>query len=173
MNPSKQWVAENTNQDLIAGPLAEAIAGADVFIGVSAANTLRPPDLQRMGADPIIFALANPDPEILPEDAQPYSRIVATGRSDYPNQINNVLCFPGLFRGLLDVRAQRIIPEIKIAASQAIADVIPESELRPDYIIPSVFDRRVAKAVAAAVAQVALDSGLARRQQKSVIKPDA
>ncbi len=166
MNRSKQWVAENTNSELIRGPLSDAIRGADVFIGVSGANVLTVPDLQRMAHDPIVFALANPDPEIAPEDAQPYVRVMASGRSDYPNQINNVLCFPGFFRGLLDVRAPRIVPEMKIAAAQAIADVIPENDLRPDYVIPSVFDRRVAQAVAAAVAQVATDQGVAQRQPK-------
>lgn len=168
MNPLKQWIAENTNHDLIRGSLNDAIAGADVFIGVSSANSLTARDVQRMAKDPIVFALANPDPEIAPEDAQPYVRIMATGRSDYPNQINNVLCFPGFFRGLLDVRARRVVPEMKIAAAQAIADVISESDLHEDYIVPSVFDRRVAPAVAAAVAQVAVATNVARRQQKQV-----
>ncbi|MCA9152022.1 MAG: hypothetical protein KDA92_22115, partial [Planctomycetales bacterium] len=147
------------------------IIGADVFIGVSTANVLAGSDVQRMAEDPIVFALANPNPEISPEEALPYARIVATGRSDYPNQINNVLCFPGLFRGILDVRAQRIVPEMKIAAAQAIADIVPEGDLRPDYIVPSVFDRRVAQAVANAVAQVATDIGLARRQCKAISIP--
>jgi malate dehydrogenase (oxaloacetate-decarboxylating) len=119
-----------------------------------------------MAADPIVFALANPEPEIAPEEAQPYVQVMATGRSDYPNQINNVLCFPGFFRGLLDVRASHVVPEMKIAAAQAIADVISENDLHADYIIPSVFDRRVAPAVAAAVSQVAVQTGVARRQQK-------
>jgi malate dehydrogenase (oxaloacetate-decarboxylating) len=117
-----------------------------------------------MAHDPIVFALANPDPEIAPEDAQQYVRVMATGRSDYANQINNVLCFPGFFRGLLDVRAQKIVPEMKVAAADAIADVISENELNPDYIIPSVFDRRVVQAVAAAVSQAAIQTGVARRQ---------
>jgi malate dehydrogenase (oxaloacetate-decarboxylating) len=164
MNPLKQWVAENTNHEMVRGPLGAAVAGADVFVGVSGANVLTPQDVQRMAADPIVFALANPDPEIAPEDAQPHVRVMATGRSDYPNQINNVLCFPGFFRGLLDVRAQRVVPEMMVAAAQAIADVIPENELHPDYIIPSVFDRRVAPAVAAAVSQVAVEKGVARGQ---------
>lgn len=166
MNASKQWVADNTNQDSITGSLSDAVAGADVFVGVSAANALSAPDVQRMARDAIVFALANPDPEIAPEDAQPYVRVMATGRSDYPNQINNVLCFPGFFRGLLDVRAEKVVPEMKLAAARAIADVITEDELHPDYIIPSVFDRRVAQAVAAAVSQAALDTGVARRHQK-------
>ena len=167
MNPSKQWVAENTNQDLIRGSLNEAISGADVFIGVSEANVLTVSHIQRMAHDPIVFALANPDPEVLPEDIQPYVRVIATGRSDYANQINNVLCFPGFFRGLLDVRAQRVLPEMKVAAADAIADLIAENELRPDYIIPSVFDRRVAVAVAAAVSKIAVQMSVARCQQVS------
>ena len=164
MNASKQWVAENTNHDLIQGSLNEAIAGADVFIGVSGPHALTVRHIQRMAHDPIVFALANPDPEIAPEDAQQYVRVMATGRSDYANQINNVLCFPGFFRGLLDVRAQKVVPEMKVAAAKAIADVISENELRPDYIIPSVFDRRVVQAVAAAVSQAAIQTGVARRQ---------
>ena len=168
MNASKQWVAENTNHDLIQGSLNEAIAGADVFIGVSGPQALTVRHIQRMAHDPIVFALANPDPEIAPEDAQQYVRVMATGRSDYANQINNVLCFPGFFRGLLDVCAQKVVPEMKVAAANAIADVIPENELRPDYIIPSVFDRRVVQAVATAVAQAAIQTGVARRQHIAV-----
>ena len=164
MNASKQWVAENTNHDLIQGSLNEAIAGADVFIGVSGPNALTVRHIQRMAHDPIVFALANPDPEIAPEDAQQYVRVMATGRSDYANQINNVLCFPGFFRGLLDVRAQKVVPEMYVAAAEAIANVISENELRPDYIIPSVFDRRVVQAVATAVSQTAIQTGVARRQ---------
>jgi malate dehydrogenase (oxaloacetate-decarboxylating) len=167
MNRSKQWLADNTNPQRICGSLSDAMQGADVFIGVSAANIVSPADVQRMARDPIVFALANPDPEITPEEASPYARVVATGRSDYPNQINNVLCFPGFFRGLLDVRGQRVVPEMKVAAAKAIADVISEEELHADYVIPSVFDRRVATAVAAAVSQAAHDTGLARRQHKS------
>jgi malate dehydrogenase (oxaloacetate-decarboxylating) len=153
MNSSKQWVAENTNQELIRGSLNEAISGADVFIGVSQANVLTVSHIQQMAHDPIVFALANPDPEIAPEEAEPYVRVMATGRSDFANQINNVLCFPGFFRGLLDVRAHKILPEMKVAAAEAIADLIPENELHPDYIIPSVFDHRVTKAVSVAVWQ--------------------
>lgn len=166
MNVSKRWLAENTNAERFQGTLQDAMAGADVFVGVSAANLLTGDDVQRMAHDSIVFALANPDPEILPEDAEPHVRVMATGRSDYPNQINNVLCFPGFFRGLLDVRANRVIPEMKVAAANAIAGVIAEDELDPDYIIPSVFDRRVSQAVAAAVSQAALDMGIARRQHK-------
>ena len=167
MNRVKDWLAENTNPERLAGTLSDVIAGADVFVGVSSADVLTVEDVKKMAADPLIFAMANPDPEIDPALAAPHAAVVATGRSDYPNQINNVLCFPGLFRGLLDVRAQRVTDDMKIAAARAIAGVIPQEKLLPDYIIPSVFDRRVAKAVAAAVAQTAVESGVARRQQKS------
>ena len=168
MNASKQWVAENTNHDLIQGSLNEAIAGADVFIGVSGPHVLTVRHIQRMARDPIVFALANPDPEIDPEDAQQYVRVMATGRSDYANQINNVLCFPGFFRGLLDVRAQKVVPEMYVAAAEAIANVISENELRPDYIISSVFDRQVVQAVAAAVSQTAIQTGVARCQPPAI-----
>ena len=166
MNPLKEWLAENTNPERISGSLHEALAGADVFIGVSAPNLINADDIKKMASDAIVFALANPDPEITPEEANPYARVMATGRSDYPNQINNVLCFPGLFRGLLDVRARRITEEMKIAAAHAIAGVISDDEILADYIIPSVFDRRVAKAVADAVSTAAEESGVARRHQK-------
>lgn len=166
MNPVKDWLAENTNPDAVKGTLSEVIGGADVFIGVSAPDVLRVEDVQRMAAEPIVFALANPDPEIDPALALPHVAVMATGRSDFPNQINNVLCFPGLFRGLLDVRARRVTDEMKIAAAKAIAEVIAEDELLSDYVIPSVFDRRVAKAVAEAVSQAAVAGGVARREQK-------
>jgi malate dehydrogenase (oxaloacetate-decarboxylating) len=165
LNSLKVWLAEHTNQDQKQGRLCDVIQGADVFIGVSTAGTLTKTDVAAMNKDPIVFALANPDPEILPEDAQPHVRVMATGRSDYPNQINNVLCFPGLFRGLLDVRASDVTEEIKIAAAEAIAGVIAPSDLHPDYVIPSVFDRRVTTAVAETVARVAMESGVARRGQ--------
>jgi malate dehydrogenase (oxaloacetate-decarboxylating) len=165
-NPVKRWLAENTNPERLQGPLSEVIRGADVFIGVSSADVLREDDVKRMAKDPIVFALANPDPEIDPDAAAPYAAVLATGRSDYPNQINNVLCFPGFFRGLLDVRAPRVTDAMKIAAAEAVAGVIPEKDLLSDYIIPSVFDRRVAPAVAKAVAKTALDSGIARREHK-------
>lgn len=163
MNSLKQWLAEQTNGDNQKGPLTDIIAGADVFIGVSVAGALSGHDVQKMATDPIVFALANPDPEITPEDAGDAARVMATGRSDYPNQINNVLCFPGLFRGLLDVRARKVNEEIKIAAAQAIANVVSDTELHEDYIIPSVFDRRVATAVAEAVARAAVETGVARK----------
>jgi malate dehydrogenase (oxaloacetate-decarboxylating) len=131
--------------------LREALRGADVFIGVSAANVLRTNDLQIMAGDRIVFVMANPDPEIAPEVAAPLCRILATGRSDYPNQVNNLLAFPGIFRGALDVRAREINESMKLAAAHAIANVIPEDHLSEDYIVPSVFDRRVVRAVARAV----------------------
>ena len=167
MNPVKRWLGRNTNPDLVTGALGNVLAGADVFIGVSSADVLKPKDIQRMRHDPIVFALASPNPEITPEDAKPHVAVMATGRSDYPNQLNNVLCFPGFFRGLLDVRANHVTQEMKIAAARAIADVISDDELHPEYIIPSVFDRRVAQAVAHAVSTVARESGIARRRQKA------
>ncbi|GAB5402092.1 MAG: malate oxidoreductase [Aureliella sp.] len=163
LNSLKQWLAENTNQESIAGSLSDAMTGADVFIGVSVADALSVDDVKSMAADPIVFALANPDPEIQPQLAAPHVKVMATGRSDYPNQINNVLCFPGLFRGLLNVRARNVNLEMKVAAAKAIASTIPDSDLIADYIVPSVFDRRVATAVAEAVAQSAIETGSARK----------
>lgn len=164
--PIKRWLAENTNPDRVRGSLGAAVAGADVFIGVSVGGALKEEDVRRMARDAIVFALANPDPEIDPDVAMQHAAVVATGRSDYPNQINNVLCFPGFFRGMLDVRASRVTEEMKIAAAKAIAQVLSEDEVIPDHIIPSVFDRRVAAAVAKAVAKAAREGGVARRQQK-------
>lgn len=164
---TKQWLAQNANPSGVSGPLSTAIRGADVFIGVSAANVLTVDDIQTMADDPIVFALANPDPEIDPWVAQAHVRIMATGRSDFPNQINNVLCFPGLFRGVLNVRASTVNDQMKLAAAEAIANVIPPGDLLDDYIIPSVFNRRVATVVAKAVSQAALETGVARRKTKS------
>ena len=166
-NPVRRWLAENTNPERLKGGLSDVISGADVFIGVSAPNVLTVDDIRRMAKDPIVFALANPDPEIDPADAQPYVRVMATGRSDYPNQINNVLCFPGFFRGLLDSRASRVTQPMKVAAADAIANSLSGDEILPDYIVPSVFDRRVAQVVAEAVANAAVETGVARRQQKT------
>lgn len=166
MNPVKDELAASTNPRGVKGILAEVIREADVFIGVSSADVLTLDDVQSMVSDPIVFAMANPDPEIRPELAMEHVAVMATGRSDYPNQINNVLCFPGLFRGVLDVRASEINDAMKLAAANAIASIIEPSELCGDYIIPSVFDRRVAKAVARAVASAARKTGLARRQRK-------
>ncbi len=162
-NKLKAWIAQNTNQENRTGLMPDVIEGSDLFIGVSVAGALSPDAVAKMSNDAIVFALANPDPEILPEDATENVKVMATGRSDYPNQINNVLCFPGLFRGLLDVRASDINEEIKIATAEAIAGVISENELHPDYIIPSVFDRRVALLVAERVAQAAIKTGVARK----------
>ncbi|MCA9215620.1 MAG: hypothetical protein KDB27_21290, partial [Planctomycetales bacterium] len=161
----KQWIADNTNRDSAAGTLADVMSGADVFIGVSSRDVLTVEDVRQMETDAIVFALANPDPEITPEEAEPHVKVMATGRSDYPNQINNVLCFPGLFRGLLDVRARQVNDEMKIAAAQAIASIISDNELHPEYVVPSVFDQRVATAVAEAVSLKAIETGVARRSQ--------
>ncbi|WP_437223453.1 NAD-dependent malic enzyme [Planctomicrobium sp. SH661] len=163
MNSLKVWLADHTNHEQMQGTLSDVIVGADVFIGVSVAGALKKEDVQKMAKDAIVFALANPDPEITPEDAGDAVRVMATGRSDYPNQINNVLCFPGLFRGLLDVRARDVNEEIKVAAADAIAGIITDSELHEDYVVPSVFDRRVATAVAETVARVAVETGVARK----------
>lgn len=159
-NPVKSWIAENTNPENITGSLSDAVRGANLFIGVSGPGLLTVDDVKSMAADPIIFALANPDPEIDPQAALPHAAVVATGRSDYPNQINNVLCFPGLFRGLLDARARRVTEPMKIAAAKAIAETVGGDELRPDFIVPSVFDPRVSISVARAVAQAADDAGV-------------
>jgi malate dehydrogenase (oxaloacetate-decarboxylating) len=137
------------------------IEGMDLFIGLSGASVMPGSAIQAMNSDAIVFAMANPDPEIDPEEAAPFTRILATGRSDYPNQINNVLAFPGMFRGALDVRASQITERMKTAAARAIADIVSLDELREDYIIPSVFNREVVGAVAAAVADEARDSGAA------------
>jgi malate dehydrogenase (oxaloacetate-decarboxylating) len=146
--------------------LHEALVGADVFIGVSAANILTPADLDTMAPDRIVFAMANPEPEIAPALAQPLCRILATGRSDLPNQVNNLLSFPGIFRGALDVRASAINEPMKLAAAHAIAGIIPDDHLTEDYIVPSVFDKRVVRAVAQAVAKAAHDTGVARRRER-------
>jgi malate dehydrogenase (oxaloacetate-decarboxylating) len=151
LDGSKAWLAQNTNFQQRTGSLRDAVRGADVFVGVSGPNVLDPSDLATMATDPIVFALANPDPEVDPVGAGEYAAVVATGRSDYPNQINNVLAFPGVFRGALDARARFITEEMKVAAARALADVIKPTELRATYIIPSPFDERVVATVAAAV----------------------
>ena len=163
MTEAQAQLAEVTNPERQSGTLADVIKGADVFMGFSAPNVLTGDMVRTMAQDPVIFACANPTPEIFPEEALAAgAKVVGTGRSDYPNQINNVLVFPGIFRGALDVRASDINDEMKVAAAKAIASLIPDSELRADNIIPSAFDPRVAKAVAAAVAQAARDTGVAR-----------
>ncbi len=166
MNAVKRWFAEVTNPDCRAGAPADVIDGMDLLIGVSGARALPADALARMNSDAMVFAMANPNPEVIPEEAAPYVRIMATGRSDYPNQINNVLCFPGIFRGALDVRAPSITEEMKMAAAHAIAAIVNDSELREDYIIPSVFNRDVAPAVAAAVAEQARAAGTALAGQE-------
>jgi len=166
LNPSKRWFAEHTNPEGRTGDLSDAVRGADLFLGLSVPGVLTPQHLQSMNEDSVIFVMANPDPEIRPEEAVGHARIIATGRSDYPNQINNVLCFPGIFRGALDVRAHEINEDMKLAAARAMAGVIPDEELSEEYIIPSVFDERVAPAVAEAVAETAKASGMARRVQE-------
>jgi malate dehydrogenase (oxaloacetate-decarboxylating) len=161
MPPLKRGIAESTNLDYRVGGPADVLEGADLLIGLSGARVLEAAALRSMNPDPIVFAMANPDPEVSPEDAAPLVRILATGRSDYPNQINNVLCFPGVFRGALDVRAAQITEEMKMAAARAIAEIVAPDELREEYIIPSVFNREVVGAVAAAVADEARASGTA------------
>lgn len=163
MNPVKEEMAKITNQDKKAGTLADMLVGADVFIGVSAPGMVTTEMVKTMNKDAIIFACANPTPEIFPEDAKAGgARVIATGRSDFPNQCNNVLAFPGIFRGAFDVRARDINDEMKIAAAHAIAGLISDEELNEEYILPAAFDPRVGKAVAAAVAEAARKTGVAR-----------
>ena len=165
LNPSKNWLAENSNPEKESGALKEVIAGADVFLGVSAPNIIGQKDVKNMAKDPIVFAMSNPDPEISPEEASPFAAVMATGRSDYPNQINNVLCFPGIFRGALDCRSNTINEEMKLAAAHAIAGVVDDAHLNADYIIPSVFDTTVAKKISESVQAAAYKTGVARRRQ--------
>ncbi len=162
LNEAKQWFAENTNEDLVKGPVSEAIKGADVFLGLSGPGLLSVDDVRSMADDPIVFAMANPDPEILPEQVEGLVAVMATGRSDYPNQINNVLAFPGIFRGALDAQASDITEGMKLAAASAIAQSVAPDELAPDFVVPSVFDKSVSKRVAAAVRQAAIDDGVSR-----------
>ncbi|MED4584832.1 NADP-dependent malic enzyme [Brevibacillus choshinensis] len=163
MNPVKEEMAKITNRDKIQGDLSDAMKGADVFIGVSVAGAVTPEMVRSMNRDAIIFAMANPTPEIMPDEAKAAgAAVVGTGRSDFPNQVNNVLAFPGIFRGALDTRATNINEEMKMAAVYAIADLITPEELSADKVIPAAFDARVAPNVAAAVAKAAMDSGVAR-----------
>jgi malate dehydrogenase (oxaloacetate-decarboxylating) len=171
MHAAKRWFAEVTNPECRDGAPADVIDGCDLVIGLSGARVLPVEALARMNGDAMVFAMANPNPEVDPEEAAPFVRIMATGRSDYPNQINNVLCFPGIFRGALDARAPQITEEMKMAAARAIAAIVPDGELRDDYIIPSVFNREVAPAVAAAVAQEARRSGTAMAGQELGFAP--
>ncbi|OGT31421.1 MAG: malate dehydrogenase [Gammaproteobacteria bacterium RIFCSPHIGHO2_12_FULL_35_23] len=162
----KTWYADNTNPYGEKGTIKDVIKGADVFVGVSGPGVLTKADVAKMNKGAIVFAMANPTPEIMPEEAREYATIVATGRSDYPNQINNVLCFPGIFRGALDCLASDINEPMKLAAAYAIANVIDESFLSPDYIVPSVFDAKVVPAVAKAVKEAAIKTGVARKIDK-------
>lgn len=165
MNWVKDWYAQNTNPYKEKGSIHDVMKGADVFFGLSVPGVIDLNDVKNMANDPIVFAMANPVPEIMPEIADEFVTVMATGRSDYPNQINNVLCFPGIFRGALNCRASRINEEMKLAAAHAIAGIITETELHPDYIIPSVFDRRVGEAVAEKVEEAAYQTNVARRER--------
>jgi malate dehydrogenase (oxaloacetate-decarboxylating) len=167
MNFMKEWYAAHTNPHNERGKISDVIAGADMFLGLAGPGLITVGDVQKMAKDPIVFAMANPDPEIQPEEAGPHVRIMATGRSDYPNQINNVLCFPGIFRGALDSRAVAINEEMKLAAAYAIASCVSKEELSEDYIIPSVFNRKVAPAVAREVSRAAHRTKVARRSSRA------
>ncbi len=158
----KRWFADHSNPERRAGSPNEVIDGCDLILGLSGPGLIEPEALDRMADDAIVFAMANPTPEVMPEEAEPYVRIMATGRSDYPNQINNVLCFPGIFRGALDAGAPTITEEMKLAAAHGIAGVVSEEDLSEEYVIPSVFDRDVAPAVADAVVSEAKEAGIAR-----------
>lgn len=164
MNPAQAEMAEKTNKDNRQGTLAEVLKGADVFIGVSKPGLVTAEMVSTMAKDPIVFAMANPVPEIMPDEAKKGgAAVIGTGRSDFPNQINNVLVFPGIFKGALAVRAREITETMKIAAAHAIASIVSEEELRPDYVLPDSFNPRVADAVAGAVAEEAVRLGLNRR----------
>jgi malate dehydrogenase (oxaloacetate-decarboxylating) len=167
MSGIKRWYAENSNPEKLQGEPNEVIEGADLFIGVSGPGIISADALGGMADDAIVFAMANPTPEVMPEEAEPYVRIMATGRSDYPNQINNVLCFPGIFRGALDAGAPRITEPMKLAAAKGIAQVVSDEDLSEDYIIPSVFDRDVAPAVARVVTDEARHEGIARVSEET------
>ena len=163
LNPIKEEIAEITNSNRVSGTLADVIQGADVFIGVSAPGTLTADMIRTMARDPIIFACANPTPEIFPQEAKDAgAAVVSTGRSDYPNQVNNVLCFPGIFRGALDVRASQITENMKIASAYALAGLVSDEELCADYILPRAFDPRIKDAVAKAAADAARKDGVAQ-----------
>jgi malate dehydrogenase (oxaloacetate-decarboxylating) len=167
MTEIKRWYADNSNPEHRAGAPANVIEDADLFIGVSGPGIITPEALEKMADDAIVFAMANPNPEVMPEEAGSRVRIMATGRSDYPNQINNVLAFPGIFRGALDAGAPRITEEMKLAAAHGIAEVVAPDDLSADYIIPSVFDRDVAPAVAEAVIAEARRDGIARFSEET------
>jgi malate dehydrogenase (oxaloacetate-decarboxylating) len=166
MNPVKKEIAGLTNPEQIRGTVGRALQGADIFIGVSEARTVTVKDIQQMSRDAIIFAMANPVPEIMPEEAEPYARIIATGRPDYENQMSDILCFPGLFRGVFDCRAREINQEMLIAAANAIASCVVPEELMEQNIVPSVFNRKVPEAVARAVTEAALRTGVGTTEFK-------
>src|SRR5215475_1783254 len=168
MNSMKEWFAQHTNAKRMRGSAADALVGADVFIGLSGPGVVTVKDIKAMRRDPIVFAMANPVPEIQPEEAGSLVTVMATGRSDYPNQINNSCCFPGFFRGMLDVRARRVNDQMKLAAAHALAELVSRTELGPEYITPSMFDRRVVPAVADAVSEAAVRTGVARRRPRPV-----
>jgi malate dehydrogenase (oxaloacetate-decarboxylating) len=168
MNSMKEWFAQHTNAKRMRGTAADALVGADVFIGLSGPGVVTVKDVKAMRRDPIVFAMANPVPEIQPEEAGSLVTVMATGRSDYPNQINNSCCFPGFFRGMLDVRARRVNDQMKLAAAHALAELVSRAELGPEYITPSMFDRRVVPAVAEAVSEAAVRTGVARRRPRPV-----
>ena len=166
LNPEQARMAKVTNLEHVRGSLADAVRGADIFFGVSAPNVLKPEMIRSMAADPIVFAMANPTPEIMPDEAKAAgARVVGTGRSDFPNQINNVLAFPGIFRGALDCRASEINEEMKVATSHALADLVKPEELSEDYILPNALDKRISRAVADAVIKAAYKTGVARKSE--------
>ena len=161
LDDSKKWLARNTNPNKLSGTLLDATKDTDLVIGVSGPGIIPVEAIEKMAENPIVFALANPVPEIMPEEILGIARIIATGRSDYPNQINNVLAFPGIFRGALDARATHINEEMKLAAANAIANCIEEEDLSEEYIVPSVFNKQVVRRVAKAVKEAAFESGAA------------
>jgi malate dehydrogenase (oxaloacetate-decarboxylating) len=165
MNSMKEWFAEHTNPRRVRGSAGDALEGADIFIGLSGPGVVSLKDVKTMAKDAIVFAMANPIPEILPEEAGPFVKVMATGRSDYPNQINNSCCFPGFFRGMLDVRARRVNDEMKLAAAHAIANIVGKAELSEEYITPTMFDARLVPAVSSAVAEAAVRTGVARKKR--------
>jgi malate dehydrogenase (oxaloacetate-decarboxylating) len=166
MNPIKELIAENTNEERIRGPMSKALRGADLFIGLSQPGVIHVNDIKKMAKHPIVFAMANPDPEIMPEEVGRLATIIATGRSDYPNQINNVLCFPGLFRGVLDCQAREINDPMLLAAANAIAQMVTEEELSEDYIIPGVLNKKVSERVATYVKEAAIQTGVAKLEHQ-------
>ncbi len=168
MNFMKEWFADNTNLEAVSGSVSDAMEGADLFLGLAGPNQITVDDVKKMNRDPIVMAMANPDPEIRPELAAPHVAVMATGRSDFPNQINNVLCFPGLFRGELHLLVDLTRPHVEHAAAQAIAAAVSKSELSPEYVIPSVFHSTVFKNVARDVAAKAIETGVAERERKAV-----